>query len=87
VFEKKGTVVLSLDYEVQDEGRTVVLRHPSLSGVMGFEFTTLDLAQVQLEAIRLDKTKSTLEEVIDDTHQLIELSSQLKTAIQNLRGK
>lgn len=81
-----GKMLLEVGYVVDEDSRVVTISHPSLSGAMGFEFTTLDLAEVQLQAIRVDKAKSALEEFTDDTAELISLSKKLKSAMDTLKG-
>lgn len=87
MLKRSGTITLVLDYLVNEEDRTVRICHPDLSGAMGFEYTTLGLAEVQLETIRVDKTRSPFEEIVDDATELVALSSKLKDAIKDLRAK
>ena len=77
------TIVLELQvYQDNDE---LILSHEHLKGVLSFKFSSQALAIIQLEAIRLDKSKTPLESVIDDTVTLVDLTSQLREALRELR--
>lgn len=85
MLKPTGSVVLCLNYTINDDDKTVRLEHPSLSGVLGFQFSTLDLAEIQLQALRLDKTKNVIEEITDDTQELVGLVKELRGAISELK--
>ena len=77
------TIVLELQvYQDNDE---LILSHGSLGGLLNFKYSSESLANIQLEAIRLDKSKTPLESVIDDTVTLVDLTSQLREALRELR--
>ena len=77
------TIVLELQvYQDNDE---LILSHGSLGGLLKFKYSSESLANIQLEAIRLDKSKTPLESVIDDTVTLVDLTSQLREALRELR--
>ena len=84
---KTGEMLLKVTYAIDDGSNTVRISHPSLSGVLGFEYTSLDLAHIQLNALRVDKIKSPLEEFMDDTTQLMAKTSELVEAVKTLKGK
>jgi len=83
VSDLPKTIVLELQvYQDNDE---LILSHGSLGGFLNFKYSSESLANIQLEAIRLDKSKTPLESVIDDTVTLVDLTSQLREALRELR--
>lgn len=80
-----SSIVLKLDVEISRTNEEILLHHPSLKGSLSLSFSSLNLAGVQLQSIRMDKTKSALESVVDDTTALQALFGQLKVAIEDLK--
>lgn len=85
MLEKTGTLLLKVNYSIDEDSRTVRIDHPSLSGALGFEFTTRSLAEIQLQAVREDKEKTTVESLIDDTTEFVNLAKELKKTLHDLR--
>lgn len=79
------TLCLNVRVVEDDTGGQVYLEHSSLGHFLCLSFSSMELAEIQLNAIRLDKDKTTLESVLDDTASLMELSGKLKDAIRELR--
>jgi hypothetical protein len=79
------TIKAQLDVLIDEENGRVTLTHPLLGGKLEFSFATPDMAEVQLQAVRLDKNKNIIEEIVDDTTSLLLLSGQLKEAVKELR--
>jgi hypothetical protein len=77
-------VVLELEVNLDLPNQEVYLTHPSLKGELRLRYSSLDLAAIQLNALRLDKPKTALESTLDDTTQLIGLIGELRTAISGL---
>lgn len=78
-----GSLVIRLDYKIDPEDRVVSMSHPSLNGVLGFEFTTLNLAEVQLKALREDKEKTVIEGLAEDTVALVSAFKDLKNTVKD----
>jgi len=76
---------ITLELDVVDGIDELTLSHPSLKGYLYLTYSSESLANIQLEAIRLDKSKTPLESVIDDTVTLVDLTSQLREALRELR--
>lgn len=81
-----GSITVKLDYLVNEDSKVVSLSHPFLSGVLGFEFTSVDLAKIQLNAIDVNKPKTELEKFLQDTEEMFSLADSLKSAVKNMRS-
>ena len=80
-------ITVKLKVECSEEPGKILLSHPSLQGVLQFSTINEEMALVQLQAIRLDRDTSPVDDFLKDAKALLSLSSQLKEAVKDLKSK
>lgn len=81
--KKAGTMLIKVHYLLDEEDHVARIDHPNLIGSLGFEFSTLGLAEIQIQALREDKPKSQVEDFLDDTHELMDLVDNFKSVLKS----
>ena len=77
--------MIKLHYFVDDENGEVQLSHPGLDGTLKFRYTSLRLAEVQLNDLREDKPVSDLEQMVEDIAEVRNLFGEIKEGFNALK--